>query len=392
MGILSKLSQALGGFVNPNVGEYQGPTQSGAPVQAPNRSLGQAFFSKNITPEEQSALRKANAAILQGQGDFFNILGGGVQAYDQGKTDYQNRQMALEDRNRQIERDKLALQSGRLKLSEAQEQAGFRNIRQIAGGVWDDDKGDWLISPEDAARKRAAISRSGANLQFGNTYETPMGPAVGIRDPNSGSIKFQLTETGQILDKLPEGSLDRRDSGQGKFNDLSAKALNRAYEEASASYETMRTLDTLESVGVSQAGSTVWAQTGRTLATMFGLEFNDYSAENIGIAAAKTGDLALDAAKKMQGQGQITENERRLIERTIPDLKQNPAAFSTILETLRKGLDRKTRMMEDWDNLVDQPNNFQAWRRKWLADDLDKEKAGPVTSGTTNGIGWTLED
>ena len=83
--------------------------------------------------------------------------------------------------------------------------------------------------------------------------------------------------------------------------------------------------------------------TARSLAVRFGLGDAEQLATDQGFQSA-TQEFALNMAKSMRGQGQITENERAMIERATVNVGFNPEANLRIMAVLKRAATRAAKL------------------------------------------------
>jgi len=81
----------------------------------------------------------------------------------------------------------------------------------------------------------------------------------------------------------------------------------------------------------------------RSVAVRFGLGDAEQLATDQGFQNA-TQEFALNMAKNMRGQGQITENERAMIERATVNIGFNPEANLRILSVLKRAASRAAQL------------------------------------------------
>lgn len=108
----------------------------------------------------------------------------------------------------------------------------------------------------------------------------------------------------------------------------------------------------------------------RSLAVRFGLGDPEQLATDQGFQSA-TQEFALNMAKTMKGQGQITENERAMIERATVNVGFNPEANLRIMAVLKRAATRAAKLNAMRVNLMDQgANEIQVARQiqKFISD------------------------
>jgi hypothetical protein len=118
-----------------------------------------------------------------------------------------------------------------------------------------------------------------------------------------------------------------RDAGERAATDLSS------IDQMTAMFQT----------GAQSGTGQTAINTIRSLAVRFGLGSAEQLATDQGLQSATQG-FALNVAKGMKGQGQITENERAMIERATVNVGFNPEANLRIMAVLKRAANRAAQL------------------------------------------------
>jgi hypothetical protein len=221
---------------------------------------------------------------------------------------------------------------------------------------------------------------------------------------NNGQREYTNTRSGEVKSTLPKDAIRIDQSPVG----AAARASGKVYgaDEASAAqgaaeaYGVKSQLAALKQTAVGQTGSTLMMTAGRALSQFMGFEIGDIDQTNIDVARQMIADRALEAAQRMKGQGQITENERAMLAMTIPKLENDPEAFNTIIDILSKAEDRKIALYEGWESASPEVRArgwgsyaYQANKKQFSegAFDPPPSQTGIYKNKTSTGVGYTIE-
>jgi hypothetical protein len=221
---------------------------------------------------------------------------------------------------------------------------------------------------------------------------------------NNGQREYTNTRSGEVTSTLPKDAIRIDQSPVG----AAARASGKIYgaDEASAAqgaaeaYGVKSQLAALKQTAVGQTGSTLMMTAGRALSQFMGFEIGDIDQTNIDVSRQMIADRALEAAQRMKGQGQITENERAMLAMTIPKLENDPEAFNVIIDILSKAEDRKIALYEGWENASPEVRargwgsySYQANKKQFSDGSFDPPKSQTDTykSRTSTGVGYTIE-
>ena len=212
-------------------------------------------------------------------------------------------------------------------------------------------------------------------------------------DPRTGGTSFYVVsgpQAGQTLETLPQGAMRAEDSAAKYLTKEDAAVFNQAQSAALRAPERIVDLRRLKRLGESQAGTTVFDQAGRFLATRFGLEVGQFDADNVTGYKQELAKQMLIAAEQMKGQGQITENERLLLANSIANPESmTGASFAKAVDIMIRGEERAQAMFEAWNaaDALTKSMGFTAfsydWRKKNVKD--------PEVDGTGNNDPFTFD-
>jgi len=179
------------------------------------------------------------------------------------------------------------------------------------------------------------------------------------RGEDTRAMQAQLMDIRRESTQLRRDALDFQKSTyltpqQKRQQDLDARAQDAGYKAAESArsqipqYEAMK-----KQLGGAGVGAGVLQSALRNVVSIVGM---DLAGVNINDMQALQQSLAggqLDAAlAKMQGQGAISDNERRLLASTIPSMATNPAVARRVIDTLQTAAQRNVRLMEDYEGAV----------------------------------------
>jgi hypothetical protein len=114
----------------------------------------------------------------------------------------------------------------------------------------------------------------------------------------------------------------------------------------------------------------------------------DSDITSIGTWDAAPKRIQLDWSQKLKGQGQVTEFERRIIAEALPQAGMNKDAAKRLLNTLKKGAQRKVDLYRMWSSNPslkrEWGNNYIAWELNELQKISDEQEKSNQGSGTSN--------
>jgi hypothetical protein len=166
---------------------------------------------------------------------------------------------------------------------------------------------------------------------------------------NGDGTETWTSETGETLDHAPEGFMRAPDSGVGQRSKDTQKLLTADRDAAFQANQNMPVYDSiLDNVGSSGAGSTIFDQGVRTIASTLGIELGDVDLSDMQVFNKEVRNLELQKAQTQRGLGQFTEMERKLVQEALPSLDTQPATV------LRVAVQMKLRDMLNQEL-------YQAW-------------------------------
>lgn len=251
----------------------------------------------------------------------------------------------------------------------------------------------------DAARieaTRAATAGSQRQQAGSLYYDNNRNAYREVFDPRSGGTSFYVVsgpQAGQTLDTLPQGTMRAEDSAAKYLSKEDAAIYNQAQGAALAAPGNIVELRRLKRLGESQAGTTVFDQAGRFLATRFGLEVGPFDADNITAYKQELAKKMLAAAGQMKGQGQITENERKLLADTIANPESmTGASFAKAMEIMIRGEERAKAKFEAWNNAdaLTKSMGFSRFSYDWTVNNLNNSR--PDGAGNNDPFTFDLDN
>ena len=243
----------------------------------------------------------------------------------------------------------------------------------------------------ESAKAAAGNIRNPAYAQKGNTYIAPDGTYyTEVFNPNSGDFNYQNSANGAMTATLPDGTTRAEDSGAKTMSKLEATDEASMLDSASKAYGEIATLQNLKVVAAGQTGSALWDQAGRKMSQWLGQDLGPYDPAKIQVAQQTIAQMTIQAAQQMQGQGQITENERALIAQTAPNLATDPAAFNTIVDIFIRANERAISEANAWAgaSATDRADGIKLWRYK-RSQSLNKP--APTAPGQSPDVQKALE-
>lgn len=177
-----------------------------------------------------------------------------------------------------------------------------------------------------------------------------------------------------------EGFVRAQDSGEGKLGDLAAKTLQADLDAVKVAYDSKDDLDEMSRLANGANIGPGWPeQTARFLSTISGVNFGgtDLAQMQEFQKISKNGELL--KAMEQRGLGQFTEMERKIVQEALVTINTDPTAAKSIIEVMQIRNDRQIEMMSDWEAVGLSPNQYNAWKIRWMRQ--WREKNGSVYSG-----------
>jgi len=205
---------------------------------------------------------------------------------------------------------------------------------------------------------------------MGQVYMAPNGRDMyeAVFDRAKGKMMYKNTTTGEFVDKLPPASVPYSQSGESSFNIQSGKDLAHFRDAVQGIPRSMRNITSLRQLIDSSedfVGPTVSASIRRNLANTFGLEFGG-NLDDVTEARRALRDMMVESAKALKGQGQITENERKMLADSLANPENmTPNALNKALDILEKGLRGKIAKMDAWRNTGLNASEWADWSQDW---------------------------
>lgn len=242
--------------------------------------------------------------------------------------------------------------------------------------------------------------------EFGNSSSGPdygskeMGyapdPATGEMVPvpafldKNGGVKYQMPD-GTITEVAPRGWQRATDTSVGADNKYNAKndaeAASLAYTEAQAAYSFLGQISELRSVAPTAGiGLDKGTQIARRLTELTGMSFDNIDTSSISTMEAGVRQMALDWSFKMKGQGQVTESERDMIAKMMPQAAMDPDAFNRLVDLLERTQKRKIALADEWfANQKDYRQRYGSFRGFALARMKELEASDPLSQPPSGG-------
>lgn len=218
---------------------------------------------------------------------------------------------------------------------------------------------------------RAKAKATGADPTKVNSFATGYdgeGNGVQVQRMQDGSIRHMLAGTNEWKPGLPEGFQDASTGMQKWVNRNTASAEEAALEEAIGASGRISQIDTMiESYDGAGAGPGWIAELKRqgakidpSIAAWFNIDVTDLNNLEQNIY-----DLNLKQAQTQRGLGQLTEGERALIAKSLPNIDTDREAFMTVMNTLKEAQLRAKKIYRMWDGM-------SAAERKDYGNDIRK--------------------
>jgi len=313
------------------------------------------------TPAMGRALLRSGAATLSGK-DFSQGIAKGASAFADAAQKARARQVAKQKAENKLttQRTNQALQAQELQqearqnqLERAKTAQGLRKDRYIETGngvLYDTQNQKYVTPPEDVQASQ------GPDAQFGAVFQGPDGQLYSKIDrPGQGQSVFQNMNTGKTVGKLPRGTVRVKDTMIGARNSAVGRESGKDEVQAASrvvdATETINQMDFLErkyrDAGV---GPVIFDFADRFLGKRLGVPgFADAtSMDEIEQAIA---DRRIEIRQRMKGQGEITEQEGKLLYKTLPQMTTDPEAFQTVINIQRRSAKRLKAYWDQWQGL-----------------------------------------
>jgi hypothetical protein len=386
-------------------------------------------FSNFGRQAPDQALLALSAGLLKGAGDpngnFFSSLGQGLEGYgagvdaeraafensEQKRTQglYQQENLRLAQEDNQLARDRFAADGPlrELQIKELEMKLKSGEIVELENGIlYNKTTGETITAASEAviaAKARVAAAEAEAQARYsplgksqqGNTFVDADGNYYhGIFQPGGGYL-FQNASDGTVSKTLPEGAMRVEDSGLKYATKADETAETALYDSAISAPGNIARLDRLQAAAQGNTGQTYLADMARYISTRFNIPLGEFDPSNISQAKQIIADLAVDASKRMKGQGQITEFERKMLLDASLKLDMDPKAFNTVVEIMKKAEMRSQELYDAWMNA---PTSERAQGFRQFVYQYSKrfnQEGGPNATGTgqsttSTGVGWSI--
>ena len=172
-----------------------------------------------------------------------------------------------------------------------------------------------------------------------------------------------------MVDALPAGAIPYSQSGEGSFNIASGKSLASFNDSIGRIPQSMRNIKSLRNLlassGEQFVGPTVMNSFMRSMATSFGVDFGG-DLDDLTEAKRALKDMMVESAQRLKGQGQITENERKMLADSLANIETlTPKALIKALDILEKGMKNTMAKADAWANSGLRPNQWYEWSTNW---------------------------
>ena len=209
----------------------------------------------------------------------------------------------------------------------------------------------------DSVRDREAILQgrnTTAKKQAGNLYyDNNRNAYREVFDPNLGKYRYHVitgSNAGTILETLPPNAMRAEDSPFKTISREEGAYFVQAQNRAIAAPERIAGYKRLLEQGRDAAGVDFFSKLGRGTALFTGKQIGRFDPDNITAYKRDLHDQMVAAAERMKGQGQITENERRLLRDTLGNPEtMTKKSFVEAMDILIKGEQRAINLMEAWN-------------------------------------------
>lgn len=342
----------------------------------------------------------AGVGMLAGQGDSFQKIGQGLAFARQSAAERRKQQQEQQRYEREFglkERDadrQDALAEARLRQIEQDLATG--SIMHLGNGIlWNAATGE-RVAPELAEEvQRRAIQRAAAAAAAGRGPTKYQNAALG-QDAEGNPVGLVFNpSTGQFEPRaLPEGFTRFEDSALRYFNKNEEEATRYLGEDAVQADANIARYDRLLEQGEALAGPDAPMVIMRKLAEVTGYQIGPVNPDDLSSVKRMIADMSVDAAARMRGQGQITENERKLLADALANPeKMTPKAFRDTVEILKRAEERKKDQYDKWMQAPPEvrQQGIQYFRYNYLRT-LNEGRGTGSGSTTSTGVKWSLED
>ncbi|API58464.1 hypothetical protein BSL82_03405 [Tardibacter chloracetimidivorans] len=162
-----------------------------------------------------------------------------------------------------------------------------------------------------------------------------------------------------------------------------AKQFEKGYDNFLAASDALPVYRQLrQEYGKAGVGAGVVQGGVRQVAQAFGMDVGDVDLTSKNFAEALLSKIELGAAQSQRGLGQLTEMERAIIRRSIPNMATDPKAFNKVLGVLEANAIRTTRMFNSYVNKAqkDPGTSYIRYTTNWK-DNYEKAFEKQVTGG-----------
>lgn len=314
-----------------------------------------------------------------------------LQGYRQGTLDLQGRQIDLSERkhDHDVEQARLKMEQGEWVSAGNGVMVNPLTGEEITTAAYDLYRRETEAS---IARDRAAVAQGNkpdkpSPFQQGGDYidEATGEPYFTSFDPNTNQRRYTNAVTGQEVPNLPASAVPATQSSTRHSTKADATAFSDALDRATTAPQTIGQLETMKTLAQGNAGGTVAADVLRWMATRAGIELQDFDASDIEQVNQIASAMELKAAEAFKGQGQITENERLILRKSLPNIATNPDALNAVIDVFIKSEQRNRMTIDRWVAAPEEEKaqGFKVWRYK-NADALYKETAPARDTGSAS--------
>ena len=367
---------------------------------------------------DQALLALGSGLLQNSRKGFFPALGAGAEGFNEAgalerkqfedteaqriQSLYQQENLRLAQEDNQLAQDRFDAEGPLrdLQIEDLKQKLASGDYVDMGNGVLLDRKTGKLNTVGvdavvEAQRRLAEIEAQYSptnKSQQGEAYLAPDGTYFqGIFVPGQGYV-YQNTADGSTTRTLPEGTVRAVDSGVKYESKADVSAEDAAYQGAISASGNVARLERLKAAGQGQVGQTVWSDIGRLMATKIGVDVGTFSGKSLSEMKQIVSDMAVDAAKRMKGQGQITENERKLLMDALPKADMDPAAFNTVIDILIKSEQRGAELYNRWMDASpeERRRGFREWSYRYSRTNF-QDGPNPAGTGNTTSSGVTWE-
>lgn len=256
---------------------------------------------------------------------------------------------------------------------------------------------------EDGSRGTSGLKVDQKNPMYGpdNKLYWPATDANG--NPGVWDVEGNQFVPGGI-----EGLTRATDSAVGPRNRFGEKqdadAEQQLYTEAMASNDNITQLQQMKSIAPSAGvGLDFGTRIGGQLATLLGEPVGSIDPTSVSTLQASAKQLGLNWSQKMRGQGQVTEQERKMIQDMLPQALMDPQAFSNLVDTLTQIERRKQTLANEWFSNRDAMRQQYGSLRGFMLARVGEMPIVPPTTGngpaspptsdsgsTNSGVKWKI--